>query len=129
MSLLVSNAVEKSVVNVPSLPVVVPSNTATNVLNNISQVPGSYTGRYIQNVGANDCYYAFDGDASATNFQGILFKPANTNANGHGSGQQLDCSNHPCRVSVFSVGGTTIAVSLLASHSLQIGIATKYTAP
>ena len=122
MSLSVTNVVEKCVVNVPILPVVVPTNTATQVLANVTQVQAQYSGRYIQNVGANDCYYAFDTDASATVFNGILFKPSSTNANGHGSGQQLDCSNNPCKVSIFSVGGTTIAVSLFARQNLQYGI-------
>ena len=121
MSLFVANSVEKNVVNVPTTPIVVPSNTPTDVLPDLTQVNGEYCGRFIQNVGANDCYYSFGVNCSPQQFNGVIAKPASVNANGHGSGQQFDSSNCGQRLSVYSVGGTTIAVTLLKRNNLVQG--------
>jgi hypothetical protein len=84
---------------------------AVTVLPDISTSKGEWLGRYIQNVGANDCYYAIGHDCDQTNFNGILSKPASTNSDSFGSGQQFDASNTGQKISVFSRGGTTIAVT------------------
>jgi hypothetical protein len=90
----------------------VASNTDTIVLQDISVQPGEGAGRYIQNVGANNCYYAFGATASPAYYNGILQAA---------SLQQLDCSNCPQAVHVYSPGGTTIAVTELVSNDLSQG--------
>jgi len=109
MPLRVTNTVEKSVSCYPVNPVVVPDSVATGVLAAANTVPFEMAGRYIQNVGGNDAYYAFGFDASSVAFCGILQSTGK---------QQLDCSNHGDRVSIFSVGGTTIAVTVLQRNDL-----------
>jgi len=111
MSLRVTNAVEKNTSCDPILPVKVADSKSTDVLPNIGIAIGEWAGRYIQNVGANDCYYAIGHDCDPTNFNGILSKPASTNSDAYGSGQQFDASNVGQKISVFSRGGTTIAVT------------------
>jgi hypothetical protein len=102
---------DKSVRRVPILPIVVPAATpnanppagTTDVLADNTNDKSEYAQRMIQNVGANPCYYNFGADCDATNnFCGIL-SPL----------QQLDCSIDLERVSVYSVLGTTIAITLL----------------
>ena len=112
MPLRVSNSVEKNVVLEPLNPKVIPANTPIEVLTDIINHRQEYAGRYIQNVGAGDCYYAFGHKVDSTNFNGILSKPGSVDANGLGSGQQLDASNNPQAVWVYSVAGTTIAITL-----------------
>jgi hypothetical protein len=122
MPLRVSNAVEKCIVNdlTPPVHVVCPAITAKDVLPDISGKNGEWAGRYIQNVGANPAYYAFGHDCDPTNFNGILFAAGAVDANGFGSGQQLDVSNFPGRISVYSVTGTTIAItSLIRADNAQ----------
>jgi hypothetical protein len=122
MSLRVSNSVEKNVFVVPSAPVIVPDSQAKVVLPDTSSTNIEYAGRYIQNVGSNDCYYAFGTDnCSPGNFNGMLAKAASVNANGDGVGQQLDVSNCGQRVSVYSIGGTKIVVTVLKRNDLQQG--------
>jgi len=110
MPLRTTNAVEKDTVCESILPIVVADSKATDVLGNIVKL-GEWLGRYIQNVGANDCYYAIGHDCDPTNFNGILSKSNSLNANGHGAGQQFDASNTGQRISVYSVGGTTISIT------------------
>lgn len=99
----VSNSVERDVFPDPCLVIAVPANTNTEVLKELRRTRGEWAGRYIQNVGANPCFYAFGQDCDgATNYHGIL-----------AASQQLDCSNHPASVKVFSVAGTTIATTTL----------------
>ena len=81
MSLFVANSVEKNVVNVPTTPIVVPSNTPTDVLPDLTQVNGEYCGRFIQNVGAKtdlavantESKEVYDFLASVSNKYGIGF--------------------------------------------------------
>lgn len=113
MSLRVANTVERNIISVPAGPVVVVDSKSTTLFTDEILDNNEYAGRYIQNVGANDCYYAFGVVATPTNYNGILSKPGTLNVDGLGSGQQLDCSNFGGMVSVFSRGGTTIAVTLL----------------
>ena len=122
MPLRVSNSVEKNVFVVPSVPKAIPANTATEVLNDSNADNIELAGRYIQNIGANDCYYSFGTDnCSAGNFNGILAKAASVDVNGFGAGQQLDVSNCGQRVSVFSVGGTTIVSTIIKRNDNQQG--------
>jgi hypothetical protein len=121
MPLRVANSVEKNVVSVPIKPIVVPTTTATDVLDSIIGHRAEYAGRYIQNVGANACYYAIGHDCDPTNFNGILSQGAEVDANGFASGMQFDASNNGQRVSVYSVGGTTISVTLLKRNDNEQG--------
>lgn len=103
----VSNQVEKNIVAVGPLLVAVPANAATDALPDIVKdgiLNSEYVGRYIQNTGANACYYAFGINCQVLAYHGIL-----------AANQQLDCSNHGQRVSVLctGAGGTTIAQTIL----------------
>jgi len=113
MPVRVSNSVEKNVVNVPFPPVVLAAGVAQDVLTAIQGTNAEYAARYIQNVGANPCYYAFGHDVDKTNLSGVLAGASVVDANGLGAGQQLDVSNCGQRVSCMSVGGTIIAVTIL----------------
>jgi hypothetical protein len=121
MPLRTSNTVERSVTCQPILPKVIPTNKSTLVLFPTKNMTVELASRYIQNVGASDCYYAFGHDCDLTNFNGILSKPANIDANGFGSGQQLDASNIGDALYVYSVGGTTIAISVFERDEMQQG--------
>ena len=119
MPLRVTNQCEKDVLNSAVAPIVIPDSKSTLVLPKLASVPGQeFCGRYIQNVGANDLYYSFGADAAPNNLNGILGKAGSTDANGLGAGQQLDCSNHGDSVYVYSIGGTTVAVTLLVRNDL-----------
>ena len=121
MSLRVSNSVERNVSCAGSVPIVIPAGKSINVLIDVSGTSQEYAGRYVQNVGSDNAYYAFSNDASPAAFNGILSKPSALDANGFGSGQQLDCSNHGGSVNVYSIGGTTIAITLLRRNDLSQG--------
>jgi len=121
MSVRVSNSIEKCVVPVPSAPIVVGDSASVDVLTDITGKYGEWAARYIQNVGANDCYFCIGADCSPANFNGILAKAGAVNADGFGAGQQLDVSNVPSKVSVFSRGGTTIAVTIYKRNDLHVG--------
>jgi len=121
MSIRVQNSVEKSVVNVPFPPVVLAAGVAKDVLADITGDRGEYCARYIQNVGANPCYYSFGHDTDKTNFNGILAGAAATDANGFGPGQQLDVSNCGQKINCMSVAGTTIAITILKRNDLAQG--------
>lgn len=111
MPIRVSNAVEKNVVLEPHNPIVVATNTSTTVLESTRTSGVEYAARYIQNVGANDCFYTFGHDCDPTNYSGIL--AANPAGGVDKAGQQLDVSNCGQHVSVYSIGGTKIAVTVL----------------
>lgn len=97
---------EKDVVPLPTMPIAVASNTPTLVLNDISGLNGEYASRAIQNTGANAVYYAFGRDCDNTNYNGIL-----------ASQQQLDCSNHGAKVSVYCASNTTtIGITILVRN-------------
>lgn len=124
----VVNVCEKNIVAVPTKPVTVPvaGNVSTMILDNITKLGPNVevAGRYIQNVGANPCFYNFGSDCdSNTNYMGVL-----------AASQQLDCSNHGMRIDVYSTLGTTIAVTLLRrvdnyNHVNIIGQITPVTGP
>jgi hypothetical protein len=113
MPLRTSNSVERNTICVPTIPVTIPAVTSTKVLNDVSADQVEYSGRYIQNVGANACYYAIGHNCDPTNFNGVLFGASATDANGFGPGQQLDVSNVAGAIYVYSVSGTTIATTLI----------------
>ena len=88
------------------MPINVASNKPTQVLADISGINGEYASRAIQNVGGNSVYYAFGRDCDGTNYCGIL-----------ASQQQLDCSNHGQKVSVWCANNTTtIGVTILVRN-------------
>ena len=112
MPLRVSNAVEKNTFCEPINLIVVADSKSVDVLPDVSVKIGEWLGRYVQNVGANDCYFAIGHTCDQTNFNGILSKPSSAlNADGFGAGQQLAVPSSGQRVSVFSRGGTTIAIT------------------
>jgi hypothetical protein len=119
MPLRTVDVVEKDVVQVPTNPIAIADSKPTIVLPDITGDIGEYAGRYIQNVGANDCYYGIGHTTDPTNFNGILSKPGTVNADGFGSGQQFDASNFGQAVWVYSRGGTTIAVTILKRNDLS----------
>jgi len=121
MPLRVSNSVERNVSCAGSVPITIPAGKAVDVLVDVSGVIQEYAGRYVQNVGSGIAYYAFGSDASPAGFNGVLFQASAVDSNGFGSGQQLDCSNHGAKVSVYSVAGTTIAVTILRRNDLAQG--------
>lgn len=118
----VINAVDKSTVLVPKVPVAVKDSVSTTVFGGFRDQRGELSGIFIQNVGANDCYYTFGHDCDPSNFSGILSAPASKNSDGFGSGQQLDASNCAQHISVFSRGGTTIALTVLKRNDNAAGI-------
>lgn len=130
MGVRVINTVEKNVVPMAVAPIVVPAQTATKILSSIVGDFEEYAGRYIQNVGSGIAYYNFtsgtpagSGDVGISQGQycGVLFGAGTVDANGIGSGQQLDISNFPGDVWVYSVTGTTIAVTILLRKDLIKG--------
>lgn len=122
MPLRVSNSVERNVTSVPQAPIVIPAATSTKIFDSVSSDNVEYSGRYIQNVGANPCYYSIGTDkCSAATFNGVLAGASVVDANGFGSGQQLDCSNVADIISVYSVAGTTIARTLLRRNDMVQG--------
>ena len=87
----------------------VPAATATVVLLDERTTRNEISQRFIQNTGANDLYYS---EGVADNAGGGQCN--NTNVY-HGmvlAGQQLDCSAHRRMVTVYSVGGTTVATTI-----------------
>lgn len=135
MGLRVINTVEKNVVPEPFILVVVPPNTPTRVLSSIVGDFEEYAGRYIQNIGGGITYYNFTsgtnpGTQSGANppvgisqnqFCGIIAPAPALDANGFGAGQQLDVSNFPGDVWVYSTTGTTIAITVLLRKDLIKG--------
>lgn len=119
MPIRVANTTEKDVVLVPQNPFVLVDSTPKQILSDATITSGEIAGRYIQNVGANDCYYSFGHTCDPTNFCGILSKPANVNSDGFGSGQQLDASNCGQALWVYSRGGTTLSITLLKRNDMD----------
>lgn len=106
----VANAIEKNVVTDPPNVQQIPAGVAVTVLPNISTYGPNveFIGRYVQNTGANGCVYAFGATCEAGAYHGYL-----------AANQQLDCSNHPQEVSIFSTAGTTIAVTVMRRGDLS----------
>jgi len=118
----VINPVEKNIRAVPQALIVIPAGQSTLVLKDIStNFNGEYAGRYIQNVGANACYYGIGHDTDKTNFNGIMAGASAVDANNYGPGAQFNASNFGQAVYVYSVSGTTIAVTLLMRHDNTTG--------
>lgn len=110
------NVAEHNVFSDPPRVVVVPAATATEALpNEQGKDSGEIAYRYIQNVGANPCYYSF----GLSNGAGGPQCDATINFHGYlAVGQQLDCSNHRQKVCVYSTGGTTLATTLMRRRDL-----------
>ena len=129
MPIRTSNSVEKNVFIVPDKLKIVPATTSTVIIGDSNSSNIELSGRYIQNVGANPCYYAFGTDkCDASNFNGILAGASAVDANGFGPGQQLDVSNCGQQVSVWSVAGTTLSTTILKRNDLQQGFGNILTA-
>ena len=107
MPLRTSNSVEKNVYSIPLLPLDIPANTSTVVLDSIHGVSGEFAGRYVFNAGANPAYYAYGHQVDSTNFEGVIV-----------AGQQFDASNCGQSLNVYSVLGTTFSRTLLKRNDL-----------
>jgi hypothetical protein len=100
---------EKNVITLPPNVITIAATTATFVLRDSRVHKTEISQRFIQNTGANPLYFSegvtdASGNASCDNL-----------LNYHGylaAGQQLDCSQHRQCVSVYSVLGTTVAVTV-----------------
>ena len=112
------NSAENSLFAEPPRIVAAAANTATKVFQNEQGLnQGEIAYRYIQNLSAGVLYYSFgldDGSGAknpvcdnVANFHGVLPQYA-----------QLDCSNHKLQVNVFSVGGASIATTLVRRNDL-----------
>ena len=135
MGVRVINTVEKNVVPKPYNLVVVPANKPIQVLAAINNDFEEYAARYIQNVGPGITYYNFTSGTPAgtgvtstdpagigpNQFCGIMDGAGTVDSNGFGYGQQVDCSNHPGDVWVYSTTGTTIAITVLIRKDLIRG--------
>ena len=97
----------KNVIAEPANVIVVPTSVSTVVIPDLDQRQYEYAAITIQNVGANRAYYAFGQDCdNVSNYHGYLE-----------AGVQLNCFG--CRrVTVFSVGGTSIAPTIFRRHGL-----------
>ena len=106
MSLRTIQVVEKNVSATPPHPIVVAAATPIEIFPDVSNKFGELVSRTLQNVGANPCYYAIGCEASLVNYHGIIsiLQPYE-----HLTGQSL---------SVYSAGGTTIAVQILNRNEL-----------
>lgn len=80
-----------------------------------------HVARYLQNVGAGTLYFAFGQPASPLAFNGILAGASATDSNGYGPGQQLDASNTPEDVWVYSPTGTTVCLTSIKMNDLVPG--------
>ena len=83
------------------------ANTSTQIFSqHYSQV--ELVGRYMQNVGANPCFYTFGSTCTGILYHGVL-----------AAGQQLSISDCADLVSVFSVLGTSICPTAIANQDLR----------
>lgn len=90
-----------------------PAATATKVLS-ADNSRDEIASRYIQNTGANPCYYSFG--VFTLNPDGSQNPICNDTNQYHGwmaAGQQLDCTAHRKIVSVYSPLGTTISTTVI----------------
>ncbi len=112
MPLRVSNSVERNVNAIPFIPVVVPVNTSTPILPDVSTDMQEYSGRYIQNANsANICYIVFGQTTCDLTNYAVALQPY----------QQFDCSNFPQNVVAFSPGGCTICGYVVRRNDMQRG--------
>ena len=102
------NCIAKSFhADAPKGPIAVAANTPVTVLDqHFKQV--ELVGRYIQNVGANPCFYTFGSTCTGINYHGVL-----------AAGQQLSINDCADWVSVFSVLGTSICSTTIANQDLR----------
>jgi len=129
MSLRTTNSIEKSARRIPAVPISVVAGAASIVaLPDCTQGVGELTARYIQNVGTGNLYYQFGQNitVNATSglvvqFDGIIAGASAVDAGGYGPGQQLDASNDPEAVYVYSPAGTSIVITQLAKNDIIRG--------
>ena len=117
----ISVGVEKCVSIEPSVPKVIPAGQSILVLDDVTKSIGEWSARYVQNVGAGDCYYSVGVDCSPTTFNGVLAGAASVDANGYGAGSQYNATEHPKAVYVYSVAGTKIATTVLKRNEMGQG--------
>jgi hypothetical protein len=91
---------EKNIVPILASPQAIAAGVAADVIPNNMNNFESFAYINVQNAGANDCYYAFGQDCSAVAYHGVLAPYSSVPVPA------------PCRVSVYSAAGTTIAVTI-----------------
>ena len=97
----------KNLAHDPATVINVPTNTSTALLPDESKNFGLIEYRTIQNIGGNNLYYTVNGDCNgAADCSGML-----------ATGAQLDCSHYQ-RVTGFSTGGTTVAITVARTSEL-----------
>ena len=125
MSLRVSIPTEKCVRIVPQNILVVPSGVQAKgvvALPDVTQDKSEYVGRYIQNVGQGNLYYAIGASPCTPQyFNGILAPAGSYDSNGYGPGQQFNGTNDPEQVTVYSPTGTTISITIQARREYGQG--------
>lgn len=114
----VGNVVEKIIRPDPANVVTIAAATSVDILDDLYQFKYScieFSARYIQNLTGADLYFAFGQDCQVVggakptkNYHGIL-----------SDRQQLDCSNHGARVSVWSAAGGDVAVTTLRRRDMN----------
>ena len=111
----VVGTVEKNIRPDPANVVNVAANTSTDIFDDLSSTKYAcieMSARYLQNLTGGDLYYCVGQDcnanAGAKSYHGIL-----------SDRQQLDCSNHGARVSVFSVAGGDVSTLILRRRDLS----------
>lgn len=111
------NVAEHNLFADPPKVITVNAATATAILPNEAYVAtGEIAYRYIQNTGANDCFYSFGLSNANTNPTQVQAPVTNATTLYHGYlpiGAQLDCSNHRLRVDVYSTAGTVISTTVI----------------
>jgi hypothetical protein len=99
----VINVAERNLFPNGATPVTVAAAVSTDVIpDQVNLKLQEIAYRYIQNTGSGLLYYAFGQDCNLNNFHGVISQY-----------QQLDCSNHRLRVSVWSVSGGQVATTIL----------------
>jgi hypothetical protein len=129
MSLRTTNSIEKSARRIPAVPLPIVAGAASVIgLPDCTQGVKEFTARYIQNVGTGNLYYQFGQNITANavsglvaQFDGILAGASAIDAGGYGPGQQLDASNDPEAVYVYSPAGTTIVVTQIVKNDISPG--------
>lgn len=102
MTIKTLNAIERSSIDSMLPPVTIPDSVATDVLPDTTSSYGDVGYIEIFNAGANKAYFAYGRDCNnTTNFNGYI-----------AAGQAMTVITRQ-RVSVFSVGGTIIALTVL----------------
>lgn len=106
----VVNVVEKHIRPVPAFPILATAATSTDILEDCTNDKKEHAARYIFNDSGTVAFYAFGQDCSPLSYHGKLQNQ-----------QQLDCSNHSARVSIYSAAGGVFVPCDLLRVDLDVG--------